>query len=575
MADTDNVDTDFHSFEVLGATGLKSNSGRIDEEWHPRLRGRVAQRVFREMSDNDAGIGAFLYAVRTFIRQVDWDVVSASDHPRAIAEKEWFEGAIEDMSITWGDFISEVLSMLPYGWSFFEILYKRRLGRNRKSGSSSRFTDGKVGWRKFSIRGQESLDRWELDDEGGIQGMWQMPPPTYKLAFVPIEKALLFRTTTHKNNPEGRSVLRNAYRSWWLVKRIQEFEAIGVSRNLSGMPVLQVPPRIMSPNASAADKQIRRNLEKMLQEIHRDEREGLLIPAEVTPDGKATGYKFSLLSASGRPIDTHQIIVRYNQDIAMSTLSEFVRVGMDQHGSFALVDNKTDKFAVALGSFLDIIADVVNRFAIPRLATLNGVPEEFWPRIAHGDIEKPDIEQYASYLSSMAGIGALEIDSAVQRQVREIGSLPMPEDAKPAPPTPGIVAIDADAKPPDVGEAPSGAGAKPPSVPVIEAEPVEAPGPDAPGPAAEESNPAALPTQDISDVKSEAVPAVAPSEALNGAQITSLVTIMEGVSNGTMPRESALALITTAFPITRERAENILGTIGLNATTPPAAAPDA
>jgi hypothetical protein len=34
----------------------------------------------------------------------------------------------------------------------------------------------------------------------------------------------------------GRSILRNAVRSWWLLKRIQEHEAIGIERDLPGFP---------------------------------------------------------------------------------------------------------------------------------------------------------------------------------------------------------------------------------------------------------------------------------------------------------------------------------------------------
>lgn len=62
---------------------------------------------------------------------------------------------------------------------------------------------------------------------------------------------------------------------------------------------------------------------------------------------------------------------------------------------------------------------------------------------------------------------------------------------------------------------------------------------------------------------SEAEPVVEPTEALNGAQITSLVTVLQSVAGGEMPRDSAIEIITTAFPITKERAERIMGSIGV------------
>ena len=66
-----------------------------------------------------------------------------------------------------------------------------------------------------------------------------------------MEKCLLFRTQTHKNNPEGRSILRNAYRSWYFKKRIEEIEGVGIERDLAGIPIAYVDPAIMSAGATA------------------------------------------------------------------------------------------------------------------------------------------------------------------------------------------------------------------------------------------------------------------------------------------------------------------------------------
>ena len=89
--------------------------------------------------------------------------------------------------------------------------------------------------------------RWIFDTSGGVQGIVQLAPPYYQNVTLPIEKCLLFRTTTVKGNPEGRSMLRNAYRPWYMKKRIEEFEAIGVERDLAGLPVGKVPASTSTP----------------------------------------------------------------------------------------------------------------------------------------------------------------------------------------------------------------------------------------------------------------------------------------------------------------------------------------
>jgi hypothetical protein len=50
--------------------------------------------------------------------------------------------------------------------------------------------------------------------------------------------------------------------------------------------------------------------------------------------------------------------------------------------------------------------------------------------------------------------------------------------------------------------------------------------------------------------------------ALNGAQVTSLVDIVEKVAGGTLPRDSAINMIILAFNVKPQDAEKILGTAG-------------
>lgn len=53
-----------------------------------------------------------------------------------------------------------------------------------------------------------------------------------------------------------------------------------------------------------------------------------------------------------------------------------------------------------------------------------------------------------------------------------------------------------------------------------------------------------------------------PSTALNGAQVTALLEIVQAVADETLPRDSGIAMIVAAFPISPENAEKIMGTVG-------------
>lgn len=58
----------------------------------------------------------------------------------------------------------------------------------------------------------------------------------------------------------------------------------------------------------------------------------------------------------------------------------------------------------------------------------------------------------------------------------------------------------------------------------------------------------------------DVAPTAKPADAaLNGAQVSSMLEIAERYRNGVLDRSSAIALMTTAFPIGRAQAEEILG----------------
>ena len=200
------------SFNSIGRIGQKRTGGIFYEEFLRELQGKKGIETYREMSENDDVIGALLYAIRMLIRHCSWDVQPGGETSKD-EEASWFVwNCLNDMTSTWGDTLSEILSMLVYGWSAHEVIYKRRMGSKRDKRYSSKFDDGLIGWRDMPIRAQETLYEWVYDSEDNLLGMKQLPPPDYGIIEIPKERLLLFRTENRKGNPEGRSILRNAYR---------------------------------------------------------------------------------------------------------------------------------------------------------------------------------------------------------------------------------------------------------------------------------------------------------------------------------------------------------------------------
>ena len=94
------------------------------------------------MSENDDVVGAILFAIEMLVRQCNWNVEPGGDTAKDKEAAEFVESCMEDMQDTWIDTISEILSFLTYGWSFHEIVYKRRMGHTKDPRTRSKFNDG-------------------------------------------------------------------------------------------------------------------------------------------------------------------------------------------------------------------------------------------------------------------------------------------------------------------------------------------------------------------------------------------------------------------------------------------------
>jgi hypothetical protein len=407
-----------YEFADIGISGLTRYGpvSRVYEEFLRELQGPQGMKNYREFSENDPIAGAIIFACQNLAKSVTFrfDAVDSSQEAQAAAE--FVKGAIiDDMGQTWPDTLTEIMSMLPFGWALFEWRLKRRLGQEppRRTGGQSeadrvqavvdqpyastsaslgptgqgvpeddfapsKFNDGKIGFRDWSLRSQETLFMWEFNENSTATVMQQMAPPDYRLRRIPMPKALLFRTRLNKNNPEGYSVLRNGWTSYYFKKKIQVFEAIGVERDLAGYPVIQ--------------------LKQMVSRIRRDEQEGAVMPPWA---------KLVLASSGGarRQFDTNQIITRYDQRIAQSVLFDLIMLGHDAVGSKALASTKSSLFSQALTGFLDNVCAVINRFAVPVLLRANGIPQRLAPTMTKGDVETIDLADLGAYVKNLSGSG--------------------------------------------------------------------------------------------------------------------------------------------------------------------------
>ncbi len=391
---------------ILGVAGENTHNGQIrSDEFLSELRGKRAIKKWKEMRENDSTIGAVMYAVEQILRDVDLSVKPADDSEAAKREADFVESVLEDMEHTLDDHVSESLSFLSYGFSWFEVVYKRRNGKDTQNPKKrSKFNDGRIGVRKIASRAPWTVSRFDVDTKTGeILGMYQDGSN-----YIPSRKSLYYRTTSINNDPSGRPIIRNAYTSYEYLNNLQAIEAIAVERELAGIPMARVPAEYLSADATVAQRGFISELQSILRDVKFNEQGYIIVPSDTYPgkDGEPTSIRMvdvELMSSQGnRNIDIDPIVRRYQHDIARSVLSEFLMLG-SQGGSYALSKSKTDLFLRALESYIQTIVDVLNKQLVERLWELNGLNYDLMPKIVAGDVAPHDLKELGSYLRNLNG----------------------------------------------------------------------------------------------------------------------------------------------------------------------------
>lgn len=424
----------FYIAEV-GSVGTFQFDGLVQDYAVPELSGSRGRRVYEKMRA-DATVSAIVFAIEMMLSRTDWTCIASDpEDATAIEYAEFFDSLRNDMSLTWKTFISQVLSMLTYGWSFFEIVTKRRLGPDAKV--PSLYNDGKWGLRKLAFRDQDTLYQWNVSENGELQAMVQLVVSGIDsgMKIIPMRKGLLFRAGSWHDSPEGISPLRGAYTPWLLLQGINRAEAYGIERELNGLPVMKIPADVLKAANEGDEQAIAavRTYEQIVRDVRLNKQAGVILPSDYyeNADGTITNqkqYEFSLLSSNGtRAINVQAAAERHQVSIARCVLADFLMLGTSSRsGSQALGQSRFQFFANALDGWNDSIAEVLNRSLIPCIARLNGMDFKKLPSYKTNSVNPVDVETMISCVERYIRAGGVLLpDPQVDAVVRDRLGLPM------------------------------------------------------------------------------------------------------------------------------------------------------
>lgn len=379
-----------------GDSGTSIFSGIVQEEYRSELINEKGVKVYDEMRKSDGTVRAATLVTQLPIRRASWFIKEASDSPK---DKEVAElvrkNLFEWLDMPWDDFLRQALLMLPFGVMPFEKVY----GLKDWEGKSY------VIWQKLAPRLPKSIQSWELSNrEAGIQQIRQ----DGVVAEIPMDKLLLFINEREGDNYWGTSILRAAYKHWYMKNNFYKIDAIAFERQGLGVPYAKLP------NSAAEEDETR--AKKILQNMRANENAYVVVP---------DGYEIGFLDMGAKNTrDPKESIAHHNREITKAVLAQFLELGATETGSRALSSDQSELFLKSLEAIANNIVDVFNKHAIPQLVDFNYDGIENYPQLDYSDISKADVEKLSNAYKTLIEAGGIKYNEADEQYFRGLLGLP-------------------------------------------------------------------------------------------------------------------------------------------------------
>lgn len=393
----------------IGATGTQIWAGHIlGEEYKSKLDtsyGGEGFDIFNRMRKSDPVVRASLKAIELKIRQGNWFVEAASEDSKDEEIKEFIHGALfDEMSTPWTELIRLILTELPFGFSVFEKVFKE--------------DSGKIYWDKWAYRSPTTIQKFWLSN--GKRGIVQRVEGEHlgkggNEPEVPIEKCLIFVHEKEGENWRGVSLLRSAYKPWFMKEALEKVEAISHERMGVGLPTATQPG-----NAKPQDITRAKNL---LKNIRANEEAYLLKPP---------GWEFEMMDMKGSSTkDPKEAIERKNWEIAVNILAPHIVLGQKSVGSYALAKELSSDFSFSVQAIAEEIADAINNHAIKQLVDINFGEVKKYPKLRVERIEQVDPEKFAFMMERLVSSGVITVDDTLEGWARDKVDAPEKEELTP------------------------------------------------------------------------------------------------------------------------------------------------
>ena len=424
-------------FKTAGVAGTPVYGGYIDEkEANKDLQGVRKYHTYSNMLANVSIVAAGVRYYLNLVSNPDWRAVILDEDERSegFNEEEAEKYArkvtmiINGMETPWNRVVRRTAMFRFYGYSIQEFTAVKR-------------EDGMIGLKDIAPRPQQTIEKWDMDRTGHIQGVVQLSPQTELEIYIPRSKMIYAVDDALSDSPEGLGLFRHCVEASRTLKRYEQLEGWGFETDLRGTPVGRAPlqalqDEVNSGNMTASERdQAIGGMTSFIDSHIRNPKLGLLLDSmtyesadESQRASNAKQWDIELMKSGGSSHkELADAIERKVREIARCLGVEHLLLGDNGVGSFAMSQDKSHNFALIVDTSIKDLQAVYASDVVTRIFELNGWPMELRPKLVTDKLKFRDVEQITGALRDMAQAGVLlhEDDPAIV-EVRDLLGLSAP-----------------------------------------------------------------------------------------------------------------------------------------------------
>jgi len=358
-------------------------------EYLPDLQGKAGSEIYDQMRKSDTNVKMVLRVCKYPIVACSWRIHNDGDEKLddivAVANAYF----MEQMKQSWQGLLFNILTMLEFGFSVFEIVW----GPWEYQGKTYLAP-------KLKFRQQRSVE--DIDAEAGVMTQNKRDGGEVK---IPFSQLVFFIMEQEGDDFRGNSILRSAYRNWYYKDKFLNQWAIAIERNVGGVPVATLPEKY-----AAQDNPVRKGIERVLKDYIVHTTQWIAVPEGVKLDFVEGKINDQVLSNA---------ITNMDLGIAKSVLVQFLELGTGGNGgAYALSRNMSDIFIQGLQSVVNQIQTVFDRYVLKPFVDANFGEQDNYPRLKAANLDMARKQANFDNLLKLIGTGSIEIKRQDEQELR-------------------------------------------------------------------------------------------------------------------------------------------------------------